>query len=57
MPPKHPRDRLPALNASGKHDLMGSFTARPAEEMPDDIGMARRAACHELFIPSLPPAG
>jgi hypothetical protein len=56
MRPKHPRDRLLALNASGVHDLMGSFTAHPAEEMPSDVGMPGARPSHELFIPSLPPA-
>jgi hypothetical protein len=33
MRPKHPLDRLLTLKASGVHDLMGSITAQPAEEM------------------------
>jgi hypothetical protein len=33
MRPKHPLDRLLTLKASGVHDLMGSVTAQPAEEM------------------------
>jgi len=56
MRPKHPLDRLLALKASGVHDLMGSFTTRPAEEIPSDVGMPGARPSHELFIPSLPPA-
>jgi hypothetical protein len=33
MRPKHPLDRLLTLKASGVHDLMGSITAQPAEEV------------------------
>ena len=33
MRPKHSLDRLLTLKASGVHDLMGSITAQPAEEM------------------------
>ena len=57
MRPKHSLDRLLALNASG--DLMGSFThhsgARP--NLPCDVGTRSVWPSHELFIPSLPPAG
>ena len=47
-----------AANAEGEglHDLMGGFTAHPAEEMLSDIGMPGARPGHELFIPSLPPA-
>jgi hypothetical protein len=44
------------LKANGVHDLMGSITAQPAEEMRGERWDARLAASHELFIPSLPPA-
>jgi hypothetical protein len=33
MRPKHWHGRLLTLNANGVHDLMGTFTAHPAEEM------------------------
>jgi hypothetical protein len=33
MRPKHSLDRLLTLRASGVHDLMGSITAQPVEEM------------------------
>jgi hypothetical protein len=33
MRPKHSLDRLPTLKTSGVHDLMGSITTQPAEEM------------------------
>jgi len=56
MRPKHLLDRLLTLKASGIHDLMGSFTAHPAEEMLGDGGMPAARPDHELFIPSLPPA-
>jgi hypothetical protein len=39
MRPKHPLDQLLTLKASGVHDLMGSFTAQPAEETLNDVGM------------------
>ena len=54
MRPKHSRVRLLTPKASGVHDLMGSFTAHPAEEMPGDVGMPGARPSHELFIPSLP---
>jgi hypothetical protein len=54
--PKHPLDRLLVLNASGVYDLMGSFTAHPAQEIPSDVGMPGARPSHELFIPSLPRA-
>jgi hypothetical protein len=57
MRPKHPLDRLLTLKASGVHDLMGSITAHPAEEMHGELGMPGARRSHELFIPSLPPAG
>jgi hypothetical protein len=51
MPPKHPLDRLLTLKASGVHDLMGSFTAQPAEEMPGDIRMpGARPVTSFLFL-------
>jgi hypothetical protein len=51
MRPKHPLDRLLALNASGVRDLMGSFTADPAEEMPSDVGMpGARPVTSFLFL-------
>jgi hypothetical protein len=56
MRPKHSLDRLLTLKASGVHDLMGSFTAHPVEEMPMTLGMPGARSSHELFIPSLPPA-
>jgi hypothetical protein len=56
MRPKHPLDRLLTLKAIGVHHPIASFTAQPAAEMPGDVGMPRRAASHELFIPALPPA-
>jgi hypothetical protein len=57
MRTKRPLDRLLTLKANGVHDLMGSFTAHPAEEMPGDVGMPGARPSHELFIPTLPPAG
>jgi hypothetical protein len=36
MRPKHPLDRLLTLKTSGVHDLMGSLTTQPAEEMRDE---------------------
>jgi len=51
MRPKHPLDRLLALKASAVHDLMGSFTTHPAEEIPRDVGMPGARPSHELFIP------
>jgi hypothetical protein len=36
MRPKHPRDRVLTLKV---HDLMGSFTSRPVEGMPSDVGI------------------
>jgi hypothetical protein len=57
MRPKHSLDRLLTLKASGVHDLMGSFTAHLAEDMPSDVGMPGAWPSHELFIPSFPPAG
>jgi hypothetical protein len=56
MRPKHSLGRLLTLKASDVHDLMGSFTAHPAEEMPSDVGMPGARPSHEIFIPSLPPA-
>ena len=53
---KHSLDRPLELNASGVHDLTGSFTAHSAEEMPGDVGRPARDPNHELFIPSLPAA-
>jgi hypothetical protein len=41
---------------SGAHDLMGSFTAHPAQEIPSDVGMPGARPSHEFFIPSLPRA-
>jgi hypothetical protein len=51
MRPKHSLDRLLTLKASDVHDLMGSITAQPAEEMRGERWDARRSASHELFIP------
>ena len=56
MRPTHSLDRLLTPKASGVHDLMGSFTAHPAEEIPSYGGMPGARLSHELFIPSLPPA-
>ena len=50
-------DRLLTLKASGVHDLMGSFTAHPCGRNSYDVGMPGARSSHELFIPSLPPAG
>jgi hypothetical protein len=55
MRPKHTLDRLLTLKASGVHDLMSSFTAQPAGEMPGGVGMLGARPGHELFIFSLPP--
>ena len=49
MRPKHPLDRLLTLKASGVHDLMGSFTAQPAEEVRGERWDARRAARSRAF--------
>lgn len=38
MPTKHPLDRLLTLKVSGVHDLMGGFTAQPAEEILVTLG-------------------
>jgi hypothetical protein len=51
MRPKHPLDRLLMLKASGVHDLMGSITAHPAEEMCGERWDARRAAQSRTFYP------
>jgi hypothetical protein len=48
--PKHPLDRLLALNASGVHDLMGSFTTHPAEEKCLVTLDARRAGPVTSFL-------
>jgi hypothetical protein len=45
MQRKHWLDRLLTLKASGGHDLMGSFTAHPVEEMPGGVV--------QLWTPSL----
>ena len=51
MRPKHPLDRLLELKTSGVHDLMGSFTPHPAEEMPSDVGMPdERPVTSFLFV-------
>jgi hypothetical protein len=51
MRPKHPLDRLLTLKASGVHQLMGSFTAQPAEEMRSERWDAGRAAQSRAFYP------
>jgi hypothetical protein len=51
MRPKHSLDRLLTLKASGVHDLMGSITAQPAEEMRGERWDARRAAQSRAFYP------
>ncbi len=43
MRPKHSLDRLLTLKASGVHNLMGSITAQPAEEMRGERWDALRA--------------
>src|SRR6266496_2470952 len=51
MRPKHPLDRLLTLKASGVHDLMGSITAQPAEEMRGehwDVARGQRRTCSGL---------
>ena len=48
MRPKHPLDRLLALNTSGV--LMGSFTAHPAEGMPSDVGIPARGAVTSFLL-------
>jgi hypothetical protein len=42
--------QLKALTASGVHDLIGSFTAQPAEEMPSDVGMPSGSITSVLFL-------
>jgi hypothetical protein len=56
MRPKLSLDRLLTLKASGIYDLVGSFTAQPAEEMRGERWGCPARPSHELFIPSLPPA-
>jgi hypothetical protein len=51
MRPKHSLDRLLTLKASGTHDLMGSITAQPAEEMRGERWDTRRAAQSRAFYP------
>ena len=51
MRPKHLLDRLLTLKASGVRDLMGSFTAQPAQEMRGERWDARRAARSRAFYP------
>jgi hypothetical protein len=51
MRPKHPLERLLMPKASSVNHLMGSFTARPAEEMPGDVGCpARDPVTRCLFL-------
>ena len=51
MRPKHSLDRLLTPKASSVHDLMGSITAQPAEEMRGERWDARRAAQSRSFYP------
>ncbi len=51
MRPKHPLDRLRALNASGVHDLMGSFTATLRKKCLVTLGCpARGPVTSFLFL-------
>ena len=50
MRPKHSLDRLLTLKASGVHDLMGSFTAHPVEEMPMTLGCPPRGPVTSLLF-------
>ena len=56
MRPKHSLGRLLTLKASGVHDLMGSITAEPAEEMRGERGEARRGTVTSFLSASVPPA-
>jgi hypothetical protein len=51
MRPKHSLVWLLTAKTSGVHDLMGSFTAHPAEEMPSDVGVpGARPVTSFLFL-------
>jgi hypothetical protein len=49
MRPKRWRARLPALNVSDVHELMGSHS-HPVKEMPSDIGMPGLRLSHGLLF-------
>jgi len=49
MRPKHSLDRLLTLKTSGVHDLMGSFAAQFAEEMPTDVGKSGAAQSQAFY--------
>jgi hypothetical protein len=51
MRPKHSLDRQLTLKANGVHDLAGSITAKPAEEMRGERWDPRRAAQSRAFYP------
>jgi hypothetical protein len=51
MRPKRWLARLLTLKASGVHDLMGSITAQPADDMRGERWDARRAAQSRAFYP------
>jgi hypothetical protein len=50
MRPKHSLDRLLTPKASDGHDLIGSFTAQHAEEIPPDVGISGCPVTSFLFL-------